>query len=108
MVKKLDQKVIFGSAAAFLAVVLLAASSIGASLDLKRAAEVQARDAQQAAFNADFDVALVHAAGEAASFAITNRKNYRDEANEALQQARAALNNLRAPLGDHPSMDCCR
>ena len=105
MVKKLDQKVIFGSAAAFLAVVLLAASSIGVSLDLKRAAEVQARDAQQAAFNADFDVALVRAAGEAASFAITNRKNYRDEANEALQQARAALNNLRAPLGDHPSMD---
>lgn len=105
MLNKLNQKVILASSVALLVFAMLAARTIQLSLDLKHDAEAQARDAQHMALNADFDVALVRAAGEAASFATTSRKTYRYEANEALAQAHAALNNLRATLSKDPTTE---
>jgi PAS domain S-box-containing protein len=100
--KHLDRKVILISAVALSVVALLTANSIWLLIDEKQDADIQMRDARQAAFNADFEVALVRAAGEAASFAVTKREGFLGEAKEALAQAHAAVDRLRKTLGDNP------
>lgn len=75
MLRHLDYKVTVFISVALIAVALLAANSIGILLDIKRDADVQIREANQAAFNADFDVALARAAGEATSFVATKRED---------------------------------
>ena len=102
MLKHLDHKVIAISSVALAIVALLVGGSISILLDVKHDASLQVHDSQQGVLNADFDTALVRAAGEAASFAITKRQSYRDEAQQALTRAGAALDGLRKSLGDIP------
>lgn len=102
MLKHLDHKVIAISSVALVIVALLAVNSIIILLDAKKDAGKQIHDSNQGALNGDFDVALVRAAGEAASFAITKREGYRDEAREAIVRAGTALDRLRKTLGDTP------
>jgi signal transduction histidine kinase len=102
MLKHLDQKVIVISSAALFVIALLAAHSIMILLDSKKDADKQIHDSHQGALNADFDVALVRAAGEVASFAVTKREGYRSEAKAALGHAHDALDSLRKTLGDNP------
>ena len=102
MLKHLDHKVIVISSAALLLIVLLAVNSIVILLRAEHDAGLQIRDSQQGAMNADYDVGLVRAAGEMASFAITRREAYREEAIEALHRAHKALDGLRSTLGAHP------
>jgi PAS domain S-box-containing protein len=104
----LDRKLLGISAAALMIVSLLAIDSIIDLVELKRLARIQTRDAQQAARNADFDVALVHAAGEAASFVTTRNEAYFGEAVEAIGRAQTALDALRGTLAsntDHDSLE---
>lgn len=102
MLKHLDHKVIAISSVALVIIALLAVNSIMILQDLKKDAGKQIHDSQQGALNADFDVALVRATGEAASFAITKREGYRDEAREAIARAGTALDRLRKTLGPKP------
>lgn len=83
-------------------VIVLAANSIRDQVELQHNAAILLRDAGQAAFNADFDVAVVRAAGEAASFAVTKNVSYLDEAKEAVSRAHSALEGLERTLGGHP------
>lgn len=71
--------------------------------EVKEINEVYLRDARQALFSADFEAAIVRAAGEAAAFALTRRSAYLQEATDATNAARHALNKLRLTLGDSPT-----
>jgi signal transduction histidine kinase len=102
MLKHLDHKVITISSVALAIVALLTVNSISILIDAKKDASQQIHDMEQGALNADFDVALVRAAGEAASFTITKNQTYLAEAQRALLLARTALDRLRKTLGDNP------
>ncbi len=64
-------------------------------IELRRLARIQTRDARQATPNADFDIALVRAAGEAASYATTQNPAYLEEATEAIEKAETAILGLQ-------------
>lgn len=102
MLRRLDHKVIAISVIALVLAALLATNAIMMAFDEQRDAAIQNRDAAQAALNARFDVALVRAVGELATFALTQNEDYLGEAGQALAHARAALTDLRATLGDIP------
>lgn len=95
---RLDFKLITISVAALVIVSVLAIDSILDLIELKELARTQMRDARQGALNADFDVALIRAAGEAASYVTTRNSAYLDEVKEAIERAEAALNGLRSTL----------
>jgi PAS domain S-box-containing protein len=95
---RLDFKLISISVAALVIVSVFAIDSILDLVELKELARTQMRDARQGALNADFDVALVRAAGEAASYVTTQNSAYLDEAKEAIERAETALNGLRSTL----------
>lgn len=95
---RLDHKVLLTSLIALLAVAILAANALGSLAELRLRAAIQLRDSRQGALNADFDVGIVRAAGETASYAITRRDEYRTEAEQALQSAMVALRGLRDTL----------
>ncbi len=97
---RLDFKLITFSAAALLIVSALALDSISDLLELKQLARAQMRDARHGTLNADFDVELVRAAGEAASFATTGNETYLREAREALERGEIALKSLEDMLAD--------
>ena len=99
---RLDFKLISISTVALVIVSALALDSIFDLIELKRLAQVQMRDARQGAFNADFDIALVRAAGEAAAYATTRNSAYLSEATEALTKAETALNSLQETLANRP------
>jgi PAS domain S-box-containing protein len=94
----LDRKLIVLSTAALAIVSALAMDAILDVMELKQLARIQLRDARQGALNADFDVAVVRAAGEAASYATTRNEAYLGEAREAIERAEATLNALRSTL----------
>ena len=95
---RLDFKLITISVAALVIVSVLAIDSILDLIELKELARTQMRDARQGALNADFDVALIRAAGEAASYVTTRNSAYLDEVKVAIERAEAALNGLRSTL----------
>ena len=102
LIKTLGNKVIAISLIALAIVVTLSINSIRDQLELKHETDLLLRDSGQAALSADFDVALVRAAGEVASFAVTRSKQYLAEAKEAVARAYASLDGLRKTLGEHP------
>ena len=83
-----------------IAVALLAANSFGILRDIKRDADVQILDANEVVFNADFDVALSRAAGDATSFVATKREDALNQAGEDVAHAHLALEGLRNTTGD--------
>ena len=95
---RLDFKLISISVAALVIVSIFAIDSILDLVELKELARLQMRDARQGALNADFDVALARAAGEAASYVTTRNRAYLGEAKEAVERAEAALNGLSGTL----------
>jgi PAS domain S-box-containing protein len=97
---RLDFKLVSISAVALLIVLALAVDSISDLVELKHLARAQMRDARHGTFNADFDVELVRAAGEAASFATTGNDAYLREAHGALERGEAALTALGSMLAD--------
>lgn len=96
--KRLDQKVALISLGSVVLVALLGGFAARDLLFLYQHTEHQLHDSRQGVLNSDFHVALVRAAGEAASFLLTQRSSYRDEANEALERANLALAGLEHTL----------
>lgn len=95
---RLDSKLISISAVALLMVAVLTGDAVLDLIELQRLARIQIRDARQATLNADFDVALVRAAGEAASYATTRNQAYREEATKAIETAETAILGLQKTL----------
>ncbi len=95
---RLDSKLISISAVALVLVAALTGDAMVDLIELQRLARIQIRDARQAMLNADFDVALVRAAGEAASYATTRDRVYLDEATEAIEKAEAAILGVQKTL----------
>ena len=88
---RLDSKLISISVLAFVLVAILAADAILDLIELKQLARTQIRDARQANLNAAFDVALVRAAGEAASYVTTGNRAYLTEASDSIERAETGV-----------------
>lgn len=104
-VKHLGHKVVIASLLALAIVVALSLVIIGGQRAIERGGRLLLRDARQAMLAADFDVAIVRAAGEAATFAVSRNPQYLREADEAVDRAHAAIEALRATLGDQPVIE---
>lgn len=96
---RLDHRILALSAAALLLVLALAANAIFNLRKLQHAAEHHMRDARHAVLYAQFDVSLVRAGGETASFALTRREGFYQEAREALATGHAAIEAFRSSQG---------
>ena len=95
---RLNYKLIAISALALSLISMLAIDALTDFIGLQQLAAIQFRDARQGALNAQFDVGIVHAAGEAASYTVTRREGYLDEAKKAVERAGLALQGLRETL----------
>ena len=78
--QRLNYKLIAISALALSLITILAVDALTDFIELQNVAAIQFRDARQGTFNAQFDVGIVRAAGEAASYAVTRREGYFDVA----------------------------
>jgi hypothetical protein len=79
-----------------------AIDAISNLVELQHLAQQQVRAARYNALSCDFDVNLVRAAGEAASFAVTRNPAYLAEAKEAFDRGQGALAQVRRTL--HPAV----
>jgi CheY-like chemotaxis protein len=95
MRKKLAHKLLLFSAAALIVVGSLAVMSLAELTAWERAAERFARESQQAALDGMFHAALTRAVGEAVSYAVVGKEDYRKEAGDALHKAESAMARLR-------------
>ena len=100
----LGQKLGAVSLAALMLFAIITAASVRDEIsEVREINDVYLRDARQALLSADFESAIVRAAGEAASFALTRRSSYLQESTEAINSARLALDKLRHTLGETPT-----
>ena len=103
-ITRLGQKLgIVWLAALILFAIITAASVHDEISEVREINDVYLRDARQALLSADFESALVRAAGKAAAFALTRRSSYLQESTDATNVARDASDKLRRTLGDSPT-----
>ncbi len=95
MLKRLDIKVILVALAAFLIIEARATYLLFDLLELKKSTNFEVVDARQSSSLSTFEMAIEQAAAELASVATAGHRRDLFQAKAALQQARAALANLR-------------